>query len=828
MARWLQETRASPKSGEIRSLLTPSEGWLTVLLLFGVQITPVVAVHTSNWADPSPRLWLIAIAGFVIGLSAAKAGGRGAYLAAALLGAALGAGLALWETAGTLSGPLGGRFGEVFDRVDAWIGAIGDAGGISNDRLPFGFGLAVLSFAMPFLSTLLYFRYHWGWPAVIIPALVLLTNQTYLPNSHYVVPTFFFLLLSILFLGRIYYLSRLEHWRQQGTKRVAGRYSFVMNVAALTAVVFAAGWSIPNTDVVIPKLRDAYQDARGPWRGLEDEFERVFAGIPSKRGSPLHSFGGALPLRGGINPGYGPVFSVVTDVPAYWRGQSYDFYQGRGWIALEELRAEKDLRDVDLVPRSDAYRKQEIVAQRFVLHEETAVLFAAGRPVEFSVNAKVEIASPRVYEIDLRGGESSPDLPADIAAVVGEVSAVRGGRAETQALLPEGTRMIGESGGTIEVSRDPPGVPDVLAAEARGRLKVGDSYEALSVISIATPEDLRGAGAAYPKWVTDNYLQLPEDLPPRVIDLANTLTAGIENPFDKGLAIAAHLRSYQQTYAIPSPPLNVDAIDHFLFTQQAGYSDYFASAMAVLLRASDVPARLASGYATGDFNQESSSYTVTFADAHSWPEVFFPDFGWIPFEPSPSLEPIVHGPPPPPDLRFDSSGVDIYDPFDEFLDLFSDPELFNTGLDAIRPPEDTSVTGVFRSVFIRVGLAIAALTGLIATLLLLVFLTWEANFLGLPYAHGVYARMARLGAYAGIRPTREQTPVEYAARLADRMALDPEDATAVAHGFAKVRYGARELSDEERIQLQERWSSLRGALIGALVRRIDPRRWGRS
>ena len=306
MARWLQETRASPKSGEIRSLLTPSEGWLTVLLLFGVQITPVVAVHTSNWADPSPRLWLIAIAGFVIGLSAAKAGGRGAYLAAALLGAALGAGLALWETAGTLSGPLGGRFGEVFDRVDAWIGAIGDAGGISNDRLPFGFGLAVLSFAMPFLSTLLYFRYHWGWPAVIIPALVLLTNQTYLPNSHYVVPTFFFLLLSILFLGRIYYLSRLEHWRQQGTKRVAGRYSFVMNVAALTAVVFAAGWSIPNTDVVIPKLRDAYQDARGPWRGLEDEFERVFAGIPSKRGSPLHSFGGALPLRGGINPGYGP------------------------------------------------------------------------------------------------------------------------------------------------------------------------------------------------------------------------------------------------------------------------------------------------------------------------------------------------------------------------------------------------------------------------------------------------------------------------------------------------------------------------------------------
>ena len=827
MARWLRETRASAKSGEVRSLLTPSEGWITVILLFGVQITAVLAVHTSNWVDPSPRLWLIAIAGFIIGLSATKVGGRRAYVTAVVLGAALGVGLAIWETAGTLSGPLGGRFGEIFDRVDAWVGAIGDAGGISNDRLPFAFGLAVLSFAMPFVSTALYFRCHWGWPAVIVPALALLTNQTYLPNSHYVVPTFFFLLLSILFLGRVYYLSRLEHWQQQGIRRVAGRYSFVMNVAVLTAVVFAAGWSIPNTDATIPELRNLYQDARGPWRGLEDEFERVFAGIPSKRGSPLHSFGGALPLRGGINTGYAPVFEVVTDVPAYWRGQSYDFYQGRGWIALEELRDEEDLRDVDLAPRTDAYRKQEIIAQRFILYEETAVLFAAGRPIEFSVDATVELASPRVYEIDLRGRDSVPELPADIAAVVGDVASVRGGRAETQALMPEETRVIGESDGAIEVSREPPAVPDVLAAEPRGRLKAGESYEALSAISIATPEDLRGAGADYPKWVTDNYLQLPDRLPARVIDLAKTLTDGIENPYDKGLAIAEHLRGYNQTYAIPNPPLNVDAMDHFLFTQQAGYSDYFASAMAVLLRASDVPARLASGYAVGDFNQGTSSYLVTFADAHSWPEVFFPGFGWIPFEPSPGLEPIVHGPPPPPDFGLGQSQPDFFEPLDEFLDLYGDPELLNLR-DIIQPPEETSVVDVIRSVFIRIGLAIAALAGVTAALLLLVFLTWQAGFVGLPYAHGLYARMARLGAYAGIRATRDQTPVEYAARLAGGLAIDPEDAAAVAHGFAKVRYGARDLSEDERRRLQERWDALRSALIAALVRRIDPRRWGGS
>ena len=355
----------------------------------------------------------------------------------------------------------------------------------------------------------------------------------------------------------------------------------------------------------------------------------------------------------------------------------------------------------------------------------------------------------------------------------------------------------------------------------------GDTYEALSAISIATPEDLRGAGSGYPKWVTDNYLQLPDELPARVIDLAKTLTEGIENPYDKGLAIADHLRGYNQTFAIPTPPLNVDAMDHFLFTQQAGYSDYFASAMAVLLRASDVPARLASGYAVGDFDQGTSSYLVTFADAHSWPEVFFPGFGWIPFEPSPGLEPIVHGPPPPPELGLGEPLPDFFDPFDEFLDLYGDPELFNLR-DVIQPPEETSITGVFRSVFIRIGLAIGALAGVVAAVLLLVFLAWQAGFVGLPYTHGLYARMARLGAYAGIRPTRDQTPVEYAARLADGLAIGPEDAAAVAHGFAKVRYGARDLSEEERQQLQERWDALRGVLIGALVRRIDPRRWGRS
>ena len=83
------------------------------------------------------------------------------------------------------------------------------------------------------------------------------------------------------------------------------------------------------------------------------------------------------------------------------------------------------------------------------------------------------------------------------------------------------------------------------------------------------------------------------------------------------------------------PAFDKDGVDHFLFTLKEGYSEYFGSSMSVLLRTVGVPARLAVGYTTGDRIGDQDIFAVTDSHSHAWVEVYFPGFGWIPFEPTP-------------------------------------------------------------------------------------------------------------------------------------------------------------------------------------------------
>ena len=142
--------------------------------------------------------------------------------------------------------------------------------------------------------------------------------------------------------------------------------------------------------------------------------------------------------------------------------------------------------------------------------------------------------------------------------------------------------------------------------------------------------------ALYTANIIETYLQLPTDLPPELAAYAAEITAGAETPYDKALAIEATLRKLPYTLDVPAPPKGSGGCFRFLNDLGKGYCDYFASAMVVLARLSGVPARLAIGYASGNYDRQADQYTVTEMDAHSWVEVYFPGFGWIPFEPTPS------------------------------------------------------------------------------------------------------------------------------------------------------------------------------------------------
>ena len=87
-------------------------------------------------------------------------------------------------------------------------------------------------------------------------------------------------------------------------------------------------------------------------------------------------------------------------------------------------------------------------------------------------------------------------------------------------------------------------------------------------------------------------------------------------------------------YDLQGAPTGADALSTFLFTTHRGYCEQFASAMAVLVRALGIPARVAVGF-TGGQSDGNGGYTVTTADAHAWPEVWFRGVGWVRFEPTP-------------------------------------------------------------------------------------------------------------------------------------------------------------------------------------------------
>ena len=74
----------------------------------------------------------------------------------------------------------------------------------------------------------------------------------------------------------------------------------------------------------------------------------------------------------------------------------------------------------------------------------------------------------------------------------------------------------------------------------------------------------------------------------------------------------------------------------FVAQTRAGYCQYFAGAMALMLRYLGVPARVAVGFSSGTYNAKTGTWTVTDHDAHAWVEAWFRGYGWLPFDPTPS------------------------------------------------------------------------------------------------------------------------------------------------------------------------------------------------
>ena len=131
------------------------------------------------------------------------------------------------------------------------------------------------------------------------------------------------------------------------------------------------------------------------------------------------------------------------------------------------------------------------------------------------------------------------------------------------------------------------------------------------------------------------YLQLPAGMTARTSELAREVTREETLPLAKALALEHHLRTqYRYTFATALDRDDTISVDRFLFETREGHCEYFATAMAVMLRSVDIPARLVTGFSATNLNPLTGYYEVRGLDAHAWVEAYFPDHGWVLFEPT--------------------------------------------------------------------------------------------------------------------------------------------------------------------------------------------------
>lgn len=160
----------------------------------------------------------------------------------------------------------------------------------------------------------------------------------------------------------------------------------------------------------------------------------------------------------------------------------------------------------------------------------------------------------------------------------------------------------------------------------------GDEIIVESAPPVDDPAVLRSAGTEYPDAIEQRYTAVPNSVSDRVGQRADTVTADAETSYDAAIAIKRYLRS-NKGYSLDVPPPQDDVASELLFELDEAHCAYFATTMATMLRSQNIPTRYAVGYTTGD--RIDGEFVVRDANAHAWVEVYFPEIGWVPFDPTP-------------------------------------------------------------------------------------------------------------------------------------------------------------------------------------------------
>ncbi len=765
------------------------QDWFTLTLVVGVTASCAGAVAFAGWAEGLSQVVATTVFSTILGMFLART--RFSEPMALLLSSMYGLFYIGFVNAAMLAPalPWRERVVELGLRLGGWFEAA-FTGGTSHDNLVFVVFLSMLFWYLGHNTAWHTFRLDRLGRAVTPPGVVLLVNNFYYQGPLRLEAFLFAYLMLVLLLAVHSHLeARRFEWRFHGVQHARrAAIGFFRAGLMLALALFLVAWTLPAVDNA-DRERFLEQWREGPLATINETLNRLFADLERQTLTTVEYYGAdELPLGGPVTLGDGVVMYVESEAPEanrfYWRSRLYDAYDGRAWDAEGNARSRAPAGAVLGMPQ---YLGQQRVFQSitWVAPARSGLVYVAQEPYQLGLAAELDIVL--IAEETVSASAIFPDRP----------------------------------------------------------LRIGDYYEALSLVTRASPSALRVAGVNYPAWVVERYLRLPPTVTQRTRDLALQIVnaASASTPYDQALAIEDWLRReirYDQRVGAP-PPDRADFVDWALFEQRAGYCTTYASAMAVMLRSLGVPTRFVAGFAQGEWDAPYQRYVVRESDAHTWVEVFFPGYGWVEFEPTANRalprSAALPTPTPTPAVTLtpaadgDSAGAGLTPAAGPEATLgaimaAATPTLPTvTPTDAPLPPLQSGTTNPEATPPAVGPLLFLILVVIVSVVLMGLLIPWwiEARGLnGLSPIAKAYARLHRYGAWLGLRPRPSETPFERGQRL---MQTAPQASRAVEQitGWYNVeRYRRAPAARAETVR--RTWGRARRALIRlALARRLRRR-----
>ena len=747
---------------------------LLLLLALVLGWAVAAAVERSGWVNGSdgrlvPALAIATVIGWIL---AAGHASRGGYLLWSIPGVLISLAFLTPSplTAGGLSIPA----------LQKWFATV-----LSESSVWLLIGLIALMLVAGLWTSWWTFRRRSGLVALLPTGAILAVE---IINDTNAAVTFFAIMwtaAATLLLLRLNFVALKDRWRARHLPRASDTgWAFgEVGVEAIALLLLASFLLLPplsNADIsgfLVPGTLSA--DQFHPFGLGSSSGHGVVGSIgyseTVRPGSQLKAKSQTVMIVSGDNPTYYP----------YWRGIALTGWDGIQWYPLPNTPEipvlETRLAPRQSIPRDDLSRNTPRLQ---VMHDTIRVLVPL-------------------------------DQTAGAVFSAGEIISVDNQPATVRGIVTSGSQF---GGPTINVGGNVSSVFDTVdRIRFTATLHPPYTYAVTEGIPNVDVTSLRNAGTAYPNWSAP-YQSLYEGgriqqgystaRDTEIAALAETIVhnAGAANPYDQAKAIESwFLQRGRFTYTLtpPAAPVGVRPLDYFLFTSHKGFCQDFSTAMNVMLRTLGIPSRQMSGFGQGVFDEKTRRYLVNSLDAHSWVEVLFPGYGWIPFEPTPDG---INVPVARPNTAADLNGPALtpVQPSQRPRPNLSDrPETGTTG-------RSTGFPNIWGEVLAGVGVLLLLL--LVSTAFLV---RWLMGVRDIPR---IWRRLQFLGDRLRIPRHAGDTPEEFGRRLAQSVPPLDAEVRALASLYTRANFRQGGLNAQEANEARETWDHVRRQYAGLIAR----------